>query len=59
MSLKVKNEEDMQVDQITGADLLVDTLINEKVDTIFGYPGGRYYLFTMLFIVKKHLSNTF
>ncbi|ADU29662.1 acetolactate synthase large subunit [Evansella cellulosilytica] len=24
----------------TGADLLVETLINEKVDTIFGYPGG-------------------
>lgn len=24
----------------TGADLLVESLINEGVDTLFGYPGG-------------------
>lgn len=53
MSLKVKNEEDMQVDQITGADLLVDTLINEKVDTIFGYPGGAVLPIYDAFYRKK------
>src|SRR5690625_1558937 len=25
---------------MTGADLLVETLVDAKVDTIFGYPGG-------------------
>src|SRR5690625_7699003 len=25
---------------MNGADLLVDLLVNEDVDTIFGYPGG-------------------
>lgn len=53
MSLKVKNEEDMQVDQITGADLLVDTLVNEKVDTIFGYPGGAVLPIYDAFYRKK------
>lgn len=53
MSLKVKNEEDMQIDQITGADLLVDTLINEKVDTIFGYPGGAVLPIYDAFYRKK------
>jgi acetolactate synthase-1/2/3 large subunit len=53
VSLKVKNEEDMQVDQITGADLLVDTLVNEKVDTIFGYPGGAVLPIYDAFYRKK------
>ncbi|WP_346208536.1 acetolactate synthase large subunit [Caldifermentibacillus hisashii] len=43
----------MQIDQITGADLLVDTLINEKVDTIFGYPGGAVLPIYDAFYRKK------
>ena len=26
--------------KITGARVVIETLINEKVDVIFGYPGG-------------------
>lgn len=40
VNLKVMNDEERQVEQKNGADLLVDTLVNENVDTIFGYPGG-------------------
>jgi acetolactate synthase-1/2/3 large subunit len=29
--------------QITGAEALMMCLINEGVDTIFGYPGGGHY----------------
>ncbi len=25
---------------LTGAEILVKTLLNEGVDTVFGYPGG-------------------
>lgn len=27
--------------QLTGADILIETLISEGVDTVFGYPGGQ------------------
>ena len=26
--------------QLNGAEILIDVLIKNKVDTIFGYPGG-------------------
>ena len=26
--------------ELTGAQILVKTLINQGIDTIFGYPGG-------------------
>lgn len=53
MSLKVKNDEDRQTEHMTGSDLLVDTLINEKVDTIFGYPGGAVLPIYDAFYRKK------
>lgn len=40
MSLKVKKDTGVQTDHPSGADLLVDVLVKENVDTIFGYPGG-------------------
>src|SRR5699024_7401319 len=46
MKTEVKNKplfvekEDDKDKIISGADLLVDLLIKEEVDTIFGYPGG-------------------
>ena len=27
--------------QLTGADILIRTLIEQGCDTVFGYPGGR------------------
>ena len=30
----------MSKDMITGSEALLRSLINEGVDTIFGYPGG-------------------
>ena len=42
------------IKKITGAKLLVDCLINEKVDVIFGYPGGAVLpIYDELFKQKK------
>ncbi|WP_337018472.1 biosynthetic-type acetolactate synthase large subunit [Oceanobacillus massiliensis] len=40
--MKVDASHEMEVKQnlITGADLLIKTLIEAEVDTVFGYPGG-------------------
>lgn len=40
MSAKMKEEMRSQKTTMKGADLLVNTLIEMEVDTIFGYPGG-------------------
>ncbi|CRK81990.1 biosynthetic-type acetolactate synthase large subunit [Neobacillus massiliamazoniensis] len=40
MNVKVKLEFQTSNAPKTGADLLIDLLIKEGVDTIFGYPGG-------------------
>ena len=32
--------------QITGSEALLQALIHEGVDTLFGYPGGQAILFT-------------
>ena len=37
---------------MTGAKIVIETLIQEGVDVIFGYPGGKYYQFTMKFQTK-------
>ncbi len=37
----------------TGSELVLETLKSLGVDTIFGYPGGAYCRFMMLFIVLK------
>ena len=40
--MKVEAKLDFQTSTApkTGADLLIDLLINEGVETLFGYPGG-------------------
>ena len=48
MSAEAKQKPQMEVDQSqseakkpkTGADLLIELLVEQEVDTIFGYPGG-------------------
>ncbi|WP_026691723.1 acetolactate synthase large subunit [Alteribacter aurantiacus] len=40
MNLEAKANREAVVQTKTGADLLIQTLVEEKVDTIFGYPGG-------------------
>ena len=42
----------------TGSELVLETLRDLGIDTIFGYPGGAVCPFMMLFIVLKG-SNTF
>ena len=36
--------------QLTGADILIRTLIEQGCDTVFGYPGGQILTFTTVFI---------
>ncbi|PAE28948.1 biosynthetic-type acetolactate synthase large subunit [Paenibacillus sp. 7884-2] len=40
MKVEASHEVEMKGNLITGADLLIKTLVDAKVDTIFGYPGG-------------------
>ena len=40
--------------KITGAEIVIQTLIEEKVDVIFGYPGGAVLpIYDELFKTKK------
>ena len=40
--------------KITGAEIVIQTLIEEKVDVIFGYPGGAVLpIYDELFKQKK------
>lgn len=34
--------------QLKGAEILLQCLREEGVDTVFGYPGGQYFLYMML-----------
>src|SRR5690625_302533 len=40
MKVKLENKEKQTNKSITGADLFVELLVEQGVDTIFGYPGG-------------------
>lgn len=40
MKVEAKREMERRTKMITGADLLIESLADEGVDTIFGYPGG-------------------
>ncbi|RLQ96092.1 acetolactate synthase large subunit [Falsibacillus albus] len=40
MKVEAKQAAHAAAAQRTGADLLIESLMNEEVDTIFGYPGG-------------------
>lgn len=42
----------------TGAEILVDDLIKEKVDILFGYPGGVVIpIFDALYGIKNHQTT--
>lgn len=44
--------------QITGSHALIQSLLNEGVDTIFGYPGGAIMpVFDALFDFDKHVNH--
>lgn len=44
--------------QITGSEALIRSLINEGVDTIFGYPGGAIMpVFDCLYDFKKEINH--
>jgi len=48
----------MSENQITGSEALMRSLINEGVDTIFGYPGGQIMpTFDALYDYKKQLHH--
>ena len=39
----------------TGADLLIDLLINEGVETLFGYPGGAVLpIYDAIYRAQRH-----
>ena len=39
--------------KITGSEALLKALIAEGVDTIFGYPGGQAYQFTIVYTITE------
>ena len=48
----------MSEKQITGSEALMRALVNEGVDTIFGYPGGQIMpTFDALYDYKKQLHH--
>lgn len=40
MAVKVKQKAEVGKEFVTGADLLIDALVEANVETVFGYPGG-------------------
>ncbi|KGX84285.1 acetolactate synthase [Pontibacillus marinus BH030004 = DSM 16465] len=41
MNMKARHEVEQHTNEVvTGADVLIDALVDEEVDTLFGYPGG-------------------
>ena len=39
--------------KLAGNDILIQSLIEEGVEYIFGYPGGASYIFMMQSLIKK------
>ena len=39
--------------EITGSQLIINSLIEEGVDKIFAYPGGMIKIFLTHYIMKK------
>ncbi|HNW19370.1 MAG TPA: thiamine pyrophosphate-binding protein, partial [Sphingorhabdus lacus] len=47
-------EQDKKVPEKSGAEILIDCLIEQGVDTVFGYPGGAVLpIYDALFQQKK------
>src|SRR5699024_3468207 len=40
LKMKAEVKADQQTEPMTGSDLFVELLVEEGVDTVFGYPGG-------------------
>lgn len=48
----------MDNNKITGSQALIQSLLNEEVDTIFGYPGGAIMpVFDCLYDYKKEINH--
>ena len=46
-------------EKITGAEIVIKALIEQGVDTVFGYPGGAILpVYDELFQQKKNTSHT-
>ena len=41
--------------QLTGAEIIIECLKEQKVDTVFGYPGGAHSFFLQLTAFYSHL----
>ena len=39
--------------QLTGAEIIVECLKEQGVDTVFGYPGGAILMFTMPYMIQR------
>ncbi|WP_407268209.1 acetolactate synthase large subunit [Radiobacillus sp. PE A8.2] len=58
MKVEAKHEVEAKTKPKTGADLLVESLIKENVDTIFGYPGGAVLpIYDSLFRYKENFTH--
>ena len=42
---------------ISGAQIVVEALLEHKVDTVFGYPGGAVLPFTTKYLNKKKIKH--
>ena len=38
---------------LTGAEIVIECLKEQGVDTVFGYPGGEMYMMSYINIVMK------
>ncbi|MDC3412718.1 acetolactate synthase large subunit [Aquibacillus sp. 3ASR75-11] len=58
MKVEAENKVDTSTQPKTGADLFVESLIKEGVDTLFGYPGGAVLpIYDALYKAQKSLNH--
>ncbi len=43
--------------KLTGAQIIIEALINEGIDTVFGYPGGAILPFLRHYVYKNKLGH--
>ncbi len=48
----MKQNTENNKEKFTGAEIFVKCLEAEGIDLVFGYPGVRFYIFTMSFTSK-------
>ncbi len=58
MTTTVKEKKAVKLDNITGSEAVIRSLINENVETIFGYPGGAIMpIYDALYDFDKELKH--